>query len=357
MDIHPKARSVFFQLTIPGPVRKYFDCPDIQVDLSNSVNPYTGIWSEYPDLNSIRLKELYRDLIYTINPPLHFDQQSHRLITPDQMLFTVGSSEGIDLLLRSFAEPNQDMIVVTYPSFPAYEHWGKIHNLNVVKVPLQGDQLQYLDIQTVVKLNPKLIFLCEPNNPTGTMLDRRVIYELCSQCEGFVVVDEAYIEFSDLPSLIFDLHRFKDKLIILRTLSKAWGLAGARCGVMIADESVIKTMRYVQIPFGFSAPAQIEVMSRMLQPESMMATWGQIKAERDALRDQLLSLPIVDKIYRSHSNFLFLIIHHFDQVMNNLAKNKVFALNCSEDVLNSIRVSLSSRENNLKFLDLMKSSC
>lgn len=356
MGIHPKARSIFTNLKIPGPVRRYFDCPEIHIDLGSSTNPYLGHQADYPDLNSFRLKELYRDLIYTINPPLNFGLHSQKFIKPDHMLFTVGSSEGIDLLLRTFAEPNKDTIVVTDPSFPAYEHWGKLHNLKVAKVPLKGDHLQHIDVDAILNVNPKLIFLCEPNNPTGTMLDRHVIHELCSKCDGLVIVDEAYIEFSDLPSLIYDWHQYKDNLVILRTLSKAWGMASARCGVLIADELIIKTLRYIQIPFGFSTSSQIEVLERLLSPQPMMATWGQIKTERNYLKDQLVSLKNVNKVYRSQSNFLFLILDNFSDTMKHLNENHVFVLNCSDVIPNSMRVSMSSKENNLRFLDILKVS-
>jgi histidinol-phosphate aminotransferase len=357
MVIHPKARPIFSQLTIPGNVKKHLNPPDIQIDLGNSTNPYIGEWSEYPDLNSRRLKELFLDIIYAINPPIGFEDHHHHLISPENLLFTVGSMEGIDLILRSFAEPNNDSILVTDPSFPAYEHWGRLQNLNILKIPLTGEHFQYLDVESILNLNPKLIFLCEPNNPTGTMLERHIIDELCQKCTGLVVVDEAYIEFSDHPSLIYDWHKYKDKLIIVRTLSKAWGMAAARCGIVIADELIINTLRYIQVPFGFSTPSQIEVFERFLYPDEMIATWGRIKSERNILIEYVMQLRCVEKVFRSHSNFIMIILKNFKQVMKLLQEKKIFVLNCSDAIPNSIRVSLSSRENNLKFLDVLKQSC
>lgn len=355
MKVHSKSREIFFKLPLIGPLKKYLSGMEIDTDLSNNTNPFLGSLANYPDLIQNSLKEQYWRLITSINPPTHNYLENNGKITPDNILFTVGSSEGIDLLLRAFAEPNKDSIAVPNPSFPAYEHWGLIHNLRVHKFKLLGEHYDQLSIRDIIKEKPKLVFLCHPNNPTGTLLNQETIYQLCASFDGFVIVDEAYIEFSEASSLIYDLSRFKN-LIILRTLSKGWGLAAVRCGAVIAaDPLVINTLRYIQVPFGFSTPSQEIVAARCLSPEAMINSWGQVRKERDKLSTKLSTLNVVEKIIPSHANFLLVKLTSFSQIMAVLHQHKIHVVDCSNAIPNSIRVSVGNMEENQKFLDVLQS--
>lgn len=355
MKVHPLSREVFFNLSLVGPLKKSLSGVKVETDLSNNTNPFLGALGHYPDIVQTALKEKYWHLITSIQPPYPTFHHEYKKITPDHILFTVGSSEGIDLLLRAFAEPGQETIAVTEPSFPAYEHWGRIHNLQVKKFELSGENYDHLKIADIIKENPKLVFLCRPNNPTGTLLSQEVIYELCNAIAGFVIVDEAYIEFSEVPSLIYDLPRFKN-LIILRTLSKAWGLAGARCGVVIAsDAQVINTLRYIQVPFGFSTPSQEIVAERCLFPDEMFNSWERVRREREQLSNVLLTLNIVEKVTPSHANFLLVKLRDFSKVMGVLAHHKIHVVDCSNTIANSVRVSVGTEAENQTFLNVLRS--
>lgn len=261
--------------------------------------------------------------------------------------------EGLDLLLRTFAEPNTDVICIGHPTFPAYEHWALIHTLKVKKIPLLGEDLNTLSVEDILKINPKMVFLCNPNNPTGTKLDSKVIETLCESLEGFVVVDEAYIEFSDISSSVFHLNKYSN-LIVLRTFSKAWGLAGVRCGVIISDKSVIHALRHVQLPFGFSSFSQAKVRERLFDTEETFLSWKRIEKNRDELIATLLTLEEVTKIFKSHTNFIMLVLKDFRKVMGLLKKHKILVLDCSSSIPNSIRVSLGNEKQNMKFLEVMR---
>lgn len=355
MKVHPKSRKIFFKLPLIGPLKKYLSGMEIDTDLSNNTNPFLGSLANYPDLIQTSLKEVYWKLINSINRPSYYSQQDSSNITPDNILFTVGSSEGIDLLLRAFAEPGQDVIAVTDPSFPAYEHWGLIHNLQVKKFGLSGENYNQLDVTDIIRENPKLVFLCHPNNPTGTLLSQEVIYQLCDSVDGFVIVDEAYIEFSEAPSLIYDLSRFKN-LIVLRTLSKAWGLAGIRCGVVIAaDPLVINTLRYIQVPFGFSTPSQEIFAKRCALPEEMVNSWEQVRKEREKLSKKLQALNIIQKVIPTHTNFLLVEFNSFSKVMDILSQHKIHVVDCSNVIPNSVRISIGNLQENQKLLDVLQS--
>lgn len=353
MQVHPKSRQIFSEIPLIGVLKKHFSNIDIDVDLSNNTNPFLGTLGNYPDLVQKSLKEQYWQVISSINQPTDYSPEKIDKTIAKQILFTVGSSEGIDLLLRAFAEPNKDTIAITDPGFPAYEHWGRLHNLQIKKFKLQGENYDQLNVDEIIKENPKLVFLCNPNNPTATLLDPEIIYRLCKSIDGLVIVDEAYIEFSDISSAIYDLPRFNN-LVVLRTLSKAWGLAGVRCGAVIAaDPLVINTLRYIQIPFGFPTPSQEIVANRCAFPEAMMASWQKIRQERDNLAKQLSTLRAVKKITPSHANFLLVELNHFSTTIDFLNQHKIQIVVCDNDIPGSIRVSVGTVEENQKFLEIM----
>ncbi len=351
MLIHQKAREIVSNLSIPTPIKKHF-CPEVwDIDLSTNTNPYLGFFSEYPDVKHTRLKEVYLEKILSLNQPSATDDKS--ALCPENLLFTVGSLEGIDLLLRTFAEPNRDVMCVIHPTFSAYEHWALLHNLKVEKILLRGGSLTSFSIEDVLKINPKMVFLCNPNNPTGTTLDPGLIEELCESLDGFVIVDEAYIEFSKTSSSIFCLNKYSN-LIVLRTLSKAWGLAGIRCGIVIADELIINALRYTQLPFGFSSFSQIKVTERLYHSRETFLSWEKIKKERDDLIKHLSPLKGILRVFQSETNFIMLVLKNFQKTMELLKQHKILVLDCSSSVPNSIRVSLGTEKQNRKFLDVMR---
>jgi histidinol-phosphate aminotransferase len=347
MNIHPHARAVLTTLSLPSPIQKYFGKQTWEIDLSNNTNPYMADFAEYPDVKHTELKEIYLEKIQAINPTVPPNHSFSSSLSHENLLFTVGSMEGLDLLLRTFAEPNKDTICILHPDFSAYEHWSRLHNLRVKKIPLMGENLDTIQVEDIVKLKPKLVFLSNPNNPTGAKLDTESIEVLCNSIEGFVIVDEAYIEFSDFSSSIFNLSKYNN-LIILRTLSKAWGLAGVRCGAIIAHKLVINALRYVQLPFGFSSLSQDMVKERLLNAEAIALSWQRIKKDRKEMIDQLSRTRNVAKVFPSHTNFIMAILKNFPKTMATLNRNKILVLDCSLSVPNSIRISLGNEEQNAK---------
>jgi histidinol-phosphate aminotransferase len=348
LPIHPLARPIISKLTMPGPVAKHLFEPRWAIDLSNNTNPYVEGFALYPDVNQDDLKNLYLDRLMSLDP-----SQEKLSLTPENLLFTVGSMEGIDILLRTFCEVNQDRICVVHPTFGAYEHWGLIHNLEVHKVSLTGDSLNQFSIEEVVDLNPKMVFIPNPNNPVGTTLEEGLIEKLCTSLEGFVVVDEAYIEFSQKPSSLFKLNQYKN-LIILRTFSKAWGLAGVRCGIILADELVIHSLRYVQLPYGFSSPTQALVKESLSHPERMLESWKKLTRDREKLLEELSLLPIVKKIFKSDTNFIFFVVEDSQKVMQKLHDYNISIFDGSRSVPHGLRMSLGTEEQNQLFLKALK---
>lgn len=352
MLIHQKARTLISQLDIPAPIKKYFSNDSWEIDLSNNTNPYIESFAKYPNVQQNYLKNLYLETIDKLNFFDYHKCKNISFLSPKNLLFTVGSMEGIDILLRTFCEPNQDSICVIEPTFSAYEHWALLHNLDVKKVPLYGKEMNAFSVEEVIKTKSKMVFLCNPNNPIGTSVKAELISTLCEEVDGLVVVDEAYIEFSDQPSSLMLLSTYKN-LIVLRTFSKAWGLAGVRCGIILADPLIIHSLRYVQLPYSFSAPSQELVRQSLLYPERIFASWERIRKNRQYLIAELSVLENVQNIFNSETNFIMLVLKNFCKTLDLLKQEKIQIFNCSAHIPHSIRVSIGTEEQNKKFLEVM----
>lgn len=228
-------------------------------------------------------------------------------VAPDRLLACRGSDEGIDLLIRAFCRAGQDRVMICPPTFAMYGFAAAVQGAGVVEVPLDANFS--LDAQAILSAwTPaiKIVFLCSPNNPTGNRLEigslRRVLAGLCDR--ALVVVDEAYVELSDAPSVI--AMQSRPHLVVLRTLSKAHGLAGARCGVVLAEPEIIGLLARIIAPYALPAPT-IAAAQAALAPERLARMSDRVRrlvAERERLRDALLRLPCVRRIWPSETNFI-----------------------------------------------------
>jgi histidinol-phosphate aminotransferase len=231
-------------------------------------------------------------------------------VEPSMLLTARGSDEAIDLLLRSYCRAGIDAILVCPPTFGMYSVAARVQGAQIIEVPLQREAGYACDVAALLAHcsdNVKLVFLCSPNNPTGNRLDSPQILHIARTLEGraLVVVDEAYVEFAHGPSLIGQLATLPG-LVVLRTLSKAYGLAGARCGALIAHSDVVALLRKVIQPYALTQ-LTIEAAFRMLEPAALAATRSHtaaIKAERERLGTALRALKRVRKVWPSEANFL-----------------------------------------------------
>jgi len=229
---------------------------------------------------------------------------------PESILAGRGSDEAIDLLVRAFCRAGRDAVLVCPPTFAMYAVAARIQGAQVATVPLRADAGFALDERAVVEgcaADVKIVFLCSPNNPSGNLLDEQTIVRIAERLAGraLLVVDEAYLEFADTPSLARHLAKLPH-LAILRTLSKAHGLAGARCGTLIADPEVIALLRKVMPPYAI-AQSTLEAVLGLLEP-ARLADAGKrialIRAERERLTAALAALPRVVRVWPSAANFV-----------------------------------------------------
>ncbi len=290
-------------------------------------------------------------------------------VDPAQILVTRGSDEGIDLLLRTFCRAGQDAILITPPTYGMYVVAAGIQNARVVTVPLIREQNFALNTEALVAAGlaapkpadagegrVKLVFLCSPNNPTGGLLDRTAVLRVTRALAGLavVVVDEAYVDFSEVPSLAGEVASLPN-LVVLRTLSKAFGLAGARVGTTIADPAVIGVLQKVIAPYPVPAPV-LQAALTALSPDGLAAaraSVGAIVAERARLAAALVGLPAVKKVWPSDANYLLVEVADAARLMAAGRAAGVIWRDRSKDVPSTIRITVGTADENNTTLEVL----
>lgn len=245
-------------------------------------------------------------------------------VGPENVLVGRGSDEAIDLLVRIFCRAQQDSILVCPPTYSMYAVAAGIQGAGVVSVPLIAERGFALDVEAVlaaVTPNTRLVFVCSPNNPTGNVLDRDAMLELARRLapRALLVVDEAYAEFTAVPSLASEIVAHPN-IAVMRTLSKAHGLAGARCGVLLATPEVIALARKVIPPYAITE-LTVEAVEPLLTPKgiaSMRARTAALLEERERLARGLAASPLISRVYPSDANFLMVDSPSPDEVLRRV---------------------------------------
>jgi histidinol-phosphate aminotransferase len=280
-------------------------------------------------------------------------------VAPAQVLVTRGSDEGIDLLLRTFCRAGQDAILITPPTYGMYVVAAGIQGARTVTVPLIREKNFALDAGAVLRAatpDVKLVFLCSPNNPTGGLLDRAAVMSLVQSLAGraVVVVDEAYVDFSGQPSLAVEIPA-NPNLVVLRTLSKAYGLAGARVGTTIADPAVIAVLQKVIAPYPVPAPVLVAALAA-LTPAGLAAAKNSVAtlvAERARLAAALPKLPAVKRVWPSDANYLLVEVADSAKTMAAGRAAGVVWRDRSKDVPHHIRITVGTAEENNATLEVL----
>jgi histidinol-phosphate aminotransferase len=270
------------------------------------------------------------------------------------VLATHGSDEAIDLLSRIYLRAGTDAILQCTPTFGMYQVAARIQGGAVVELPLdraRGWALDSTRLLATWQPNIKLVYLCSPNNPTANLLDAGALEEICAALDGkaIVVIDEAYVEWSRAPSASRWLNRFST-LAILRTLSKAHALAGARIGAILANPELIELAKRVIPPYSLAAPS-VEAALRALDPPELAAARVRLEgllAEREYLARGLAASPLVDRVWPSDANFLLIDCRDADRFMSNSEAGGLIVrdLRAHPSLPRSLRVSVGSRAQN-----------
>lgn len=252
-------------------------------------SPLMKWYNRYPDPHHARLRERIAAV---------------KGIPADHVFLGNGSDEAIDILYRAFCEPGRTNVVVCPPTYGMYEVSAHINDVAVRKVPLTASfQLDLEALEAAVDGDTRLIWLCSPNNPTGNCLDRTEVETVLNNFDGIVVIDEAYVNFSRYRSWIPALTEYPN-LVVLQTLSKAWGLAGLRIGMAFASIGIVAVMNRIKPPYNINEASQALALQALEEVEQVNEMIRIIVSERERLAGELRRLPVVVKVHPSDANFL-----------------------------------------------------
>lgn len=254
-------------------------------------SPLETAYNRYPDPMQMKLKKQLSGI---------------KGLLPDCMFIGNGSDEAIDLLIRACCNPGIDNVLICPPTYGMYEVSANINNVEVCRVQLLPDfQLDLERISEAVNEQTKIIFLCSPNNPTGNCLNREDIEIILNNFNGLVVIDEAYINYSRQRSFIPELTEYPN-LVILQTLSKAWGLAGLRIGMAFASPDIIDVMNKIKPPYNVSEITQTLATEALSKTEQINTQIREIVQQREWLKQELTQFSFIRKVYPSDANFLLI---------------------------------------------------
>lgn len=273
-------------------------------------------------------------------------------VTKEQIFLGNGSDEAIDLLFRCFCEPGIDEVIICPPTYGMYEVSANINNTKINRVPLTEQfQLDLEALELAIKPSTKIIWICSPNNPTGNSIDSVDIELILNNFDGLVVIDEAYINFSRQKSWLADLNEYPN-LVVLQTLSKAWGLAGIRMGMAFASTAIIGYLNKVKPPYNISQPVQelaLKALDEIGQVNDMIMT---LVNERKQMESLLLKISEVIHVYPSDANFLLVKVKDAGALYKHLVNHGIVVRDRSnvEKCEGCLRITVGTPLENQKLL-------
>lgn len=277
-------------------------------------------------------------------------------ILPEHIFLGNGSDECIDILFRCFCEPGKDNVIICPPTYGMYEVSAHINDVDIRKAPLLPDfQLDLVHLENLIDANTKLIWLCSPNNPTGNSLNRTDIEMVLNNFNGIVVIDEAYINFARQKSFVQELKEYPN-LVVLQTLSKAWGLAGLRLGMAFASKAIIEVMNKVKPPYNINQATQ-ELVLKALEEVGQVNDMIKLLVDmREALVEVFSSMPTVETVYPSDANFILVKIADARKVYEFLLTKGIVLRDRSNVQLcdNCLRITVGTEQENTQLVDAMQ---
>ncbi|HMU45836.1 MAG TPA: histidinol-phosphate transaminase [Chitinophagaceae bacterium] len=303
-------------------------------------SPLTENYNRYPDPLQLKLKEKISQI---------------KGVPVENIFLGNGSDEAIDLLFRIFCDPGKDNAIIFPPTYGMYEVCAAMNDIEVKKIPLtEKFQLNIDAIETAIDDRTKLIFICSPNNPTGNNINRNDIELILNNFNGLVVIDEAYINYSRQKTLIPELLEYPN-LVILQTLSKAWGLAGLRLGMAFAGLPVIGYMNKVKYPYNVNTATQVLAIEALGNVSSTNSWIKTITEQKEILANEFMKLPFVKIVYPSDANFLLVKMKEASNVYKYLSTCGIIVRDRSNVVLceDSLRITIGTPEENKQLLTVL----
>lgn len=308
--------------------------------LDANENPYDTGYNRYPDPHQRQLKAQLARI---------------KGVPAENMMLGNGSDEIIDILIRSVCEPAEDNIIVFSPGYSMYEVSAAINHVEVRKIDLTTEFLpDWKEMWKQVDTHTKIVFLCTPNNPTGKVIPIGQIREACRNFGGLVLVDEAYIDFTDEMSAVKLLDEFPN-VVVLQTLSKAWGMAGLRLGICFAGQDLIRVLNKVKAPYNISNLTQQTVMDILEKTDEFESKLSVIKAERDRLSRALAGSGLFEQVYDSEANFILVTTPRFRELYDYLVENQMVVRlrNIAPLIEGGVRITVGTQDENDRLLGLL----
>jgi len=268
-----------------------------------------------------------------------------------------GSDEVIDLAFRIFCNPQKDNVIICPPTYGMFEVSANINDVNIKKVNLlPGFQLDVEGVLNALDANTKMLFICSPNNPTGNNMNREDVEVLLNNFPGIIIIDEAYINYSNQKTFIQELTEYPN-LIVMQTLSKAWGLAALRLGLCYASMDIIDVFNKVKPPYNVNKASQQLAVDALANTTQVNDWIKEVVAQKEMLIRELAAFPFIGYIYPSDANFFLMKVKDADKLYKHLSDNGVIVRNRSKEVNceNCLRVTIGTPEENQQLINLLKS--
>ena len=326
---------------------------------SSARNEFKGEASVFLDANENSYGSPLPDNFNRYPDPLQWALKSElakiKGVPAENIFIGNGSDEVIDLAFRIFCNPGKDNVIICPPTYGMYEVCANINDVLVKKIPLKQDfQLDVEAVENAIDENTKLIFICSPNNPTGNNMKMMDIKFILNTFDGLVIVDEAYINFSRQKTFISELTVYSN-LLVIQTLSKAWGLAALRIGLGFASLNIIELFNKVKPPYNINEASQLLSLDA-LEGHMQVNKWiRDTVVERAKLSQELTSFPFVEKVFESDANFLLIRVKDADGLYNYLSENKIVVRNRSKELLceNCLRITVGTPDENKLLIETL----
>lgn len=321
---------------------EYKNIQQEMVFLDANENPFNTTVNRYPDPQQTVLKTLI---------------SNQNNVETNQILLGNGSDEVLDLIFRAFCEPNQDSILSLPPTYGMYDVLANLNAIENIQVPLSKNfQLEVDRILSNVKTNTKLLFICSPNNPSGNIVNRDAVERLLNTFNGLVIIDEAYIDFTNQVSWLEQLNTYPN-LIVTQTLSKAYGLAGIRLGVCYASQNIIAILNKIKPPYNINTLTQDAAIKALENKNKIADQISTVLKERSRLMKAFENYPFTKKIYSSEANFILIKVDDANKRYNQLIDKGIVVRNRSSQLHceNCLRITVGTPTENTQLLTVLNS--
>ena len=321
--------------------RNEFSGRNAKVYLDANENPYNGPLNRYPDPLQLEVKKQLAKV---------------KGVAEDCIFLGNGSDEAIDLMYRCFTEPKVDNVVAMDPTYGMYKVCADINDVEYRTVSLNEDfSLNADNILAACDNHTKVIWLCSPNNPTGNALDRGAIEKILKDFEGLVVVDEAYCDFSSQKPFRTELSKYPN-IVVLNTMSKAWGSAGIRLGMAFASKDIIDILNKVKYPYNVNALTQREALELLADPYEVDEWVRTILLERSRVVDAIKVLPICRKVYPTDANFVLVEVDDARKTYEYLVDRGIIVRNRNSVHLcnGCLRITIGTKTENQELLAALR---